>query len=138
METILELDLSHLHMDDDDDDDDNNNNNNNNKTDANNNKDVTAKDASTVGTAEDDSWESASVDSLEEIHLLEVDDEEEDDYYYYDGDAKCYDDYSHENNNTCISRAMSGFTGMLATLMGLEESSSSPSCSLAINLADVS
>jgi hypothetical protein len=127
METILELDLSHLHMDDDD-----------NNKDANNNKDVTAKDASTVGTAEDDSWESASVSSLEEIHLLEVEDEEEDDYYYYDGDAKCYDDYVHENNNTCISRAMSGFTGMLAALMGLEESSSSTSCSLAINLAEVS
>jgi uncharacterized ParB-like nuclease family protein len=126
METILELDLSHLHMDDD------------NNKDANSTKDMTAKDGSTVGTSLDDSWESASVDSLEEIHLLEVEDEEEDDYYYYDGDAKCYDDYAHENNNTCISRAMSGFTGMFAALMGLEESSSSTSCSLAINLAEVS
>lgn len=85
--------------------------------------DLNEKENETVQTM-DDSWEESFSDasvcgSVETMDLLELGDEDEDDdspeFYYYDDDAD-YLDYDSFHKNSCIQRAMEGFTGIFSAL----------------------
>eukprot|EP00977_Amphora_coffeiformis_P001330 scaffold278_cov195-Amphora_coffeaeformis.AAC.15 len=81
------------------------------------------KESETVRTAEssDDDYSDCccSVGSLEEIDLLDMGDEADDCYpsFYYDDDMDLLEGSRHKD--TCVQRALSGFTGMLQALLNI-------------------
>ena len=93
-----------------------------------NTQDVVDKETETVQTIDCESWDDesdseSSVATLESIGLLELHDEDEDPYHWYNDDEE---DCPVLYKNTCIERAMSGFTGILKSLVSTSSATARP------------